>query len=164
MFRRRSVSGDQAHEIRFIARIPFSSISSGEPLSTNDLTAIEWVESSDGVVTERKSVGWEDEYSMRISGFDEIRSKSAMALEEKRKQLLDVRNRLDSRLKTFSDERNQLAKQREDLMNKDKEKDTKLAELQGTVEQQKDEIERLTPSDATEAKLGDSKDGKNGKK
>jgi len=164
LYRRRSMSGDQAHEIRFHARVPFSKLETGEQLTTNDLVGVEWVESSEGQIIERKSAGWEDEYSMRLSGFDEARSKAAMALEEKRKQLLDVRNRLDTRLKTFAEERQQMAKQREELLAKDKEKETRISELQGTVEQQRDEIERLKPAENSEAKLGDSKDGKNGKK
>ena len=164
IFRRRSVLGEQAHEIRFVAKVPYARIASGEQLSTKDLAGVEWIESSDGQIIERKSSGWEDEYSMRVSGFDEARSKSAMALEEKRKQLLDVRNRLDTRLKTFAEERAQMAKQREELLAKEKDKETRIADLQGTVEKQKDELERLKPSEETEAKLGDSKDGKNGKK
>lgn len=168
VYKRRSLLDDQAAEIRFRARIPYSRLVEsqleGRALNTNDLATVSWVESHDGAVAERISANWEDEYTMRLSGFDEAKSRSALALEEKRKQLLDVRNRLDTRIQTFAEERRQFAKQREDLLAKEQENKQELTKLQETVDEQKSELERLKPAEEPETKTGDQKDGKNGKK
>lgn len=159
-FKRRSLRDDQANEIRFSARIPYLRLASGQGLTTRDLAGVEWIESHEGQLTERKSIGWEDEYSARLSGFEEAKSKAALALEEKRKQLKDARDKLENRLHSFSEEREAFAKQREELMVKQKDDQTKIAELTTTVEEQKQEIEKNKPED----KQGDKNDGKGGAK
>jgi len=150
-FQRRSMRDEDAAEISVTARVPLSRLSSGEPLTTNDLSDVKWIENRDGQIAERRSANWEDEYTMRLSGFDEARSKEAIALEDKRKQLVGVREKLDTRIRSLAQERTQMTKQREDLMAKQKTDQEKIAELQKTVDEQKRQIEQNQAKDKAAA-------------
>jgi hypothetical protein len=69
------VNGD-ANEISVAGRIPYDRLISGYQLTTDDLNEVKFVESNMGELSNRFSSGWEDEYTLRMSGFNEARSKN----------------------------------------------------------------------------------------
>ncbi len=165
---RRSNNGDtdegatEGAEISAEARIPYDRLASGEELTTDDLLDVKFRESSQGELAERTSSGWEDEYSLRLSGFNEARSKIAMDLKDQQQKLEDGTTKLTDKIKTFGAERRQLAKDREDLVQKKveseakvKDMESKVEEQQETIKDQEEQIKDLKP----EEKPGDAQEG-----
>ena len=170
MTERSSQTGDQMSVTTVQARIPYDRLAAGDPLTTEDLLDVKFAESKDGEVLDRASSGWEDEYALRMSGFDEAKSKYAQEVDDKHKQLDEARGKLETQIKTFGNERVQVAKQREDLQKKSvaqdakaketqdqlKEKEAKIEEQTKTIEGQTEELKKL------EEKPGDKKDATHG--
>lgn len=144
---RRSTSEDQIQDLNIETRIPYDRLSSGDPLTTRDLLDVKFRESGNGDTSDRTSSGWEDEYSLRLSGFDEAKSKAAQELTDKKRQLDEAAAKLETRIKSFGDERNQLSKQREDLQKKSVDQDEKVKTLEDKVKEQETIIEDLKPQD-----------------
>ena len=167
MYRRSSVQAGQAAEILVTARLPVAALSRPEQVSTTDLAEIDWRQSAVGEVVERKSVNWEDEYSLRISGFDETKSKVASSLEEKREQLKVVRDKLENELKAFNGERKSMTTERSGLL-EDKAKDNaKIEDLSSENRDLKQKVVDLGPKDpesGNDAALVNEKDSKVDKK
>lgn len=113
---RTSEGDDDRSEISLQARIPYQNLISGKMLTTNDLTDVNMVENSDGEVIERRSSSWEDDYTMRMSGFSEAKSKVASRLDDQRQQLSKIRDQLRNRLISAGKERKQMANERNKLM------------------------------------------------
>lgn len=162
---RRSLGEDDAAEITAEARIPYERLASGDPLTTEDLLDVNYVESGEGELIERSSSGWEDEYSLRLSGFKEAKSRMAAELVDQKKQLDEAKEKLETRIKTFGDERRSVAKQRDDLNKKNVETDAKVKDMQDqlddkqeTIDDQAKQLEELKP----EEKPGDDKEGGEG--
>ena len=165
MMTRKTGDGDQAGEVSVQARIPYDRLSSGDELTTDDLLDVKLHENRDGDVADRSSSDWQDEYSLRLSGFREAKSKEALALAGEKQQLEDADKKLETRIKSFGDERKQLAKQRDDLAKKSADQDDKVQKLQDQVKEQQDKIQKqddqiksLTP----ENKPSDGKEAANG--
>ncbi len=144
--RRSSQRGSIGSEISVKARIPYEKLASGEPVTTDHLADVHWVETDNGQLVERYSSNWEDEYTLRLSGFTEAKSKLASELDDKRKQLLDVRKRVETQAKTMGDERRKLAKEREALLKRQSEDATRIQQLEKEKEQQADKIKALGPA------------------
>lgn len=142
MMTRRSVNGDQAEDITVTARLPYDRLMAGDQLTTDDLLDVKMVSSKDGNVAESRSSGWEDEYSLRMSGFREASSKVAKELDDKRRKLDEARENLQNRVKTFGKEREQVAKQRDELT-KDR---TNLEEQRKALETKVDEQQKALDS------------------
>ena len=158
MYRRRSVQEGQGAEILVTARLSAAALSRPEQVSTNDLADIDWRQSSMGEVVERKSVNWEDEYSLRISGFDETKSKLAAGLEEKREQLKIVRDKLENELKAFDGERKIMTTERAGLLDAKAKDNAKIEDLNTENAGLKQKVEDLSPKDPPkDADLVDSK-------
>jgi hypothetical protein len=162
---RRSQDEDQAAEITAEARIPYDKLASGDPLTTEDLLDVSYVESAEGELIERSSSGWEDEYSLRLSGFSEAKSKAAADLVDQKKQLEEAKEKLETKIKAFGEERKQVAKQREDFAKKNADADQKVKSMQtqiddqkSTIDDQQKKIEQLSPED----KPSDAKEGAGG--
>lgn len=158
---RRSNSGEEAKIVTAEARIPYDRLTAGDSLSTEDLQDVKFVQNGEEELIERSSSGWEDEYSLRLSGFDEAKSKMAMELADQKKQLEESKTKLETRIKTFGEERRQVAKQREDLIKKNNETDVKVKEMQDTIAEQKDTITSQQEEIASmkpEEKPGDNKE------
>jgi hypothetical protein len=158
---RESKNGEEVHAIQVNAVVPGELLRARKDITTNDLADVEWNESNEGILMQRQSVNWEDEYTLRLSGFDEAKSKGAQELDEKRKQLGDVRDQLENRIKSFSNERKQLSKDRDDLGKKAAELDSKekgyqnkIEEQQRTIEDQQRELEERRKA-AEQAQLTD---------
>jgi hypothetical protein len=145
MFHRRSIRGDQAADVLVRGRIPYSSLSDRENLSTNMMEDISFRESQDGDITERHSLNWEDEYTLRLSGFDEAKSKSALALEEKAKQLQEARGKVVTQIKSMGSERQTMAKERDGYLKKQKDDEQKIEEMEAKLKEQESELADLRP-------------------
>lgn len=112
---RGSESRTQSNLIRAKALIKSSSLNSIQPLTTDQLSDITWLQVQNGEANERESTSWEDEYTLRLSGFEEAKSKTAIELEKKRKDLMDLRDRLQKRISSLSRDRQQVANERANI-------------------------------------------------
>lgn len=171
--KRSSLAGDDKSEVIAQARIPYKKLVSGEPINTSDLFDVKFVDNSEKDYVERNSTGWEDEYTARLSGFSEAKSKLAMKLEDKRKRLVDVKDRLSNKLTSFNKEREKLAKERNDLMEEKKKVSEKVTNLNEqietkdkTISEQKEVItekdEQIKDLSRPEEKPSDNEDGASG--
>lgn len=163
MHRRRSLRDGQASEINVTARMPALALARVDNLSTVDLADIDWRESSNGEIAERKSANWEDEYTARLSGFEESRSKQAMAIEEKREQVKSARSNLEKEMKAFMSDRDKMTKERASLLETKAKDDEKIAELESRnqeLQRQVDESANKDDSGADDVKNNDSKSEK----
>lgn len=127
--RRSSRTGD-FHEVYAKARIPAEQMIPGAELSTSDLFDVAWMDFDGSQTTERHSTAWEDEYSLRLSGFEELRSKEALAVEEGRRQVQIEKDKVSEETRRMTDERARSAKQRDELQQKLREAEAKISELQ----------------------------------
>lgn len=161
MYHRKSLRGAQAADLSFKARIPQAALVDRENLSTTDLVGVAYRESIDGEIVERESANWEDEYTLRISGFDEAKSKSAVALEENRRQIKDARDKLATQIKAFGTEKQTVAKERAKLAEKEKADTAKITELETKVKEQEEKIASLTPKEEEKSEDAALTDDKN---
>lgn len=132
----------EANSQRATARIPYSKVQGEGEITTMDLADVNWTESVNGQVTERESHTWEDEYSMRWAGFDEARSKVAIDLEGKRKDLEKVKDRLKDKIVNVGQERNKLAAEKTKVDGLRREAEVKLNELSSKSIEQESQIEQ----------------------
>jgi hypothetical protein len=139
---RQSTTEADANTIAIQARIPYQRYISKERLTTDDLVDVEWLEHTNKEMIERRSSGWEDEYTVRLSGFEEAKSRSALALEDKRKALIDIRDQLKTRYKSLNQEREQMSKQRDDLLAKSQKEAAELEETKKKMAEQESELEK----------------------
>ena len=144
-YHRRSLREDQASDLLVNAVIPHNALVDRENIKTTDLQDVKVTESRDGEITERISGNWEDEYTLRMSGFDEAKSKSAVALDEKYKQLKEARERVIAQVKSLGQERTTMAKERSDLLETKAKDQDKIASLESKVKEQEEAIKDLTP-------------------
>jgi hypothetical protein len=132
----------EAHSQRATARIPYRKVQGEGEITTMDLADVHWQESVNGQITERESNTWEDEYSMRWAGFNEARSKIAIDLENKRKDLEKVKDRLRDKIVNVGRERNRLSAEKTKVDSLRKEAEDKLNELSAKNAQQESQIEQ----------------------
>jgi hypothetical protein len=111
-----SISNEEGHNIQVRARIPYAKVISGSPIKTSDLSQIHFMENLKQELVERNSSEWQDDYSLRISGFTEAGSKQARELQDKRRKLEKDRDTLRKQLITFGKEKQKLAKERDALL------------------------------------------------
>jgi hypothetical protein len=162
---RRSASEEEVNDLTVQARIPYDRVAAGDGLTTEDLFDVKLSQNQDDERIERVSSGWEDEYSLRLSGFSEAKSKVAMELDDRKKQLDETQTKLTDRIETFATERQQVAKQRDELSvqkqeteGKVKDLETQVKDQQETIEEQKKQLEEAKPED----KPSDGKEGSGG--
>ncbi|SME87834.1 flagellar basal body L-ring protein FlgH [Pseudobacteriovorax antillogorgiicola] len=146
---RTSKNETQSSTIRVKARIERATLMAKKDITTEDLLDVDWYQRKDGEVIERDSLSWQDEYTLRMSGFDEAKSKMAQQLETKREDLKKVRDRLRDRINSLGKERRQFAQSRQKLDQEKKklsdtiqEYDNKISEQNNTIEEQKSIIKR----------------------
>lgn len=131
---RQSTRKDEHREIYVRVRIPAEKMVPGADLSTADLVDIVWAEYDGTETTRRESTSWEDEYSLRLSGFEELRSKEAKAVVEQQNALAVEREKLAADKKKIADERTAAAQQRDQLMEKLRTAEATINELQKKVD------------------------------
>jgi hypothetical protein len=165
-YERQETNDEQSYALLINAILPHESAISSDPRTTLQLTEIDWVEVRDGRAQNRSSPGWDDEYSLRMSGFSELKSREALALEDKRRQLEQSRKLIENQLQQISKERTTVAQTRAEVA---KEKESTEEVVSGlkkeieskdkTIADQRDELENLKG----ESKPGAQKDAAGGK-
>lgn len=160
---RQSITQGQHSEISVQARIPYDRLIGGSNITTDDLTEITMTENANGETIDRRSANWEDEYTLRLSGFSESRSKEAAKIDQHREQLKKIRDDLKNRMTGFAKEREQLAVERSKLLEKSavsqsaidglnktiQEKDAQIKAQQDVLIAKDKEIEGLKPKTDT---------------
>jgi hypothetical protein len=136
-----SKNDDESNVVKIQARVPKSRLMSNEPILTTDLRDINWYQNRNQNVTERQSLGWQDEYTLRLSGFEEARSLQAKNLEQKRQDLIKLRDRLKQRIMNLSKERSQVARERSRLTSIKDQYDSKIQDLENQIQQKAGEID-----------------------
>lgn len=146
---RTSKNENHSSSVRVQARIERYSLMTKKEITTKDLLDVEWYQRKDGEVVERESLAWQDEYTLRLSGFDEARSKFAQQLENKRQDMSKVKDRLKTRINVLSKERQMFVKSRQKLDEEKrkvaqvlKENNEKMESQNTTIEEQKAIIKR----------------------
>lgn len=134
VYKRVSQSGSESNAFEINARIPREVAVNRGDVSTTDLSDVTFFESRDGALTTRESSEWEDEYTLRLSGFTEARSQAALDLEGKRQQLDEAKKKVETKLQTMGAERRQVAKERETLAKEKNELDQKMRQLNEELE------------------------------
>ena len=124
--------------------------------TTRDLSEVEIKEVNQGELTVRRSSGWEDEYTLIMSGFTEAKSRLAQDLDERQKLIDQSKVQLQTKVESFSKERQQVAKERERLSKEKAQLDKKMQDLSTEVDEQKKAIEALKPQ---EPKPGNEREG-----
>jgi hypothetical protein len=165
-YERQETSDEQSYALLVHAILPHESVISSDPRTTAQLTEIDWIEVRDGRSQNRSSPGWDDEYSLRMSGFSELKSREAIALEDKRKQLEQSRKLIEDQLQQISKERNNVAQTRAEVAKEKQSTDEVVSGLKKEIEtrdktiaDQRDELENLKG----ESKPGAQKDASGGK-
>ena len=140
-FKRSSANENNSKQAFVQARLPFDRVISKNNLTTRDLTEIKLLENYKDEIIEKNSTGWEDEYTLRLSGFDETKSKFATKLEEKRNDLRKIKNKLHDRLENLGKERRQMARERDKLIRNKSSLEESEKELKAEIEEQKGKLE-----------------------
>lgn len=156
VYTRSSETDFEVKAVEVSARIPYEKLVSLEGVTTKDLRDVKFRSSDSKESVERVSTTWEDEYTLRISGFTEAQSKEASELNLKRQQLLQLRQNMYDRLKTFSSERGTIAKERDKLLKERKDEKEEMEKLKTKIKELEDS---LTAKDQVikeqEAKMGE---------
>jgi hypothetical protein len=105
----------KVNHLFFRATVPSDKLKNSSSAAITDLVDVTFQEQDRTGYSERRSSGWEDEYTLRYSGFVEVPSKLARRLEGDRQSLLSMRKRLENRVHSFKNERDKIAKERSDL-------------------------------------------------
>lgn len=139
----------ESNQIRAKARISSEKIETNDLITTADLQDVEFFQFENSQTTERESIGWEDEYTLRFSGFNEAKSKAALELERKRKELMELRDRLQQRIGNVSKERSKVAADRMKINELKANTSTqinnlneKIKDLEKTINEQKEIIKK----------------------
>ncbi len=140
-YKRESTQDDYSNQLVLRGKISKSDLTPGVDPTTRNLHDITWDESKDGSLIDRRSRQWEDEYTLRLSQFDEAKSRSAITLENQKQQLKEIKSKLDTRLRTMSTERQKVAQQREELNRKAKENEEKVQKMHDDLEEKTKELE-----------------------
>ena len=139
--KRTSIRGGQGHEIVARARIPQKILGEGQTITTNDLHDVHWLESTKGELIERYSHSWEDEFTARISGFEEAKSKQAVDLDKKREKLQEAKSKVEQQLVSIGKERQTVAKERDEAKKMKVESAQKVETLESELKEKADKIE-----------------------
>ncbi len=137
--------------IKVSVKIPYDSLLPGVGPTTDNLGEIRWLESRQGEVVEQDSSSWEDEYSLRLSGFSEARSKIALDLDRKKGQLAETSNRLKNQIVSFAAQRKSVAEERAKFMEENSKRQAELDKLTKEVADKDAELSKLKQT--TEANL-----------
>jgi len=136
-----SVDG-RTKRVQFQAKIPARIVADSANFSTKDLRDVSFIEEGDESIR-RNSSSWNDEYSLRYSGFTETASQSARQLADDRKKLQEVKDRLDNKVKAFSSDRSRFSKERAKMLEDSQSREAKLAEADRLIEEKKAYISKL---------------------
>ena len=140
----KSVSNENGNKfIRFKAVVPKDKYKGAEQISTNEMEDIKWDEVTNGSLTQKTSMDWQDEYTMRLSGFSESMSREAMQLRRRKQGLNDVKKELSNRIANLSRNRATIAKEREKLQVTKAKLDEELKEVENIKAESKDKDKQI---------------------
>jgi hypothetical protein len=128
-YQRQSQNGENLNSLSVTARVPYDRMMAGSTLRASDLSDITFIQSNPDESIDRRSAGWEDEYTARLSGFEESKSRYALELEEKRKALAESRLQIQKQIESLISERKTMAKEREDILKERQKDQNRIAEL-----------------------------------
>ncbi|NRA67072.1 MAG: flagellar basal body L-ring protein FlgH [Pseudobacteriovorax sp.] len=138
----RTSSNDvESNAVRVYARIARKTLLDKPGITTKDLLDIDWYERKDQEVFERNSINWEDEYTLRLSGFDEAKSRFAKSLDEKEGDIQEISNKLRERINALGQERRKIAETRQDLEKQKQNAEKIVSDLRSQAEKDKETIE-----------------------
>lgn len=155
VYHRESKSDQEVKAMNITARVAYQNLVSLGGITSEDLFDVNFKQTirnrdDDGLLNkddglldkdedlaniERYSNNWELEYTLRVSGFSEAKSKAAMDLEDKRKALVRIRKGLIERLKSIQVEREKSRKQQNKITSEKNEIQNRLNELEKQVEE-----------------------------
>lgn len=145
-----SQSADDASTLTAKARVPYDAVAKNAKVTTSDLRDVEFFAMNSAENITRQSSGWEDDYTLRLSGFSEAKSRVVQELAAKREQLENVKKQMRTRLETMGSERrlvakerDRLAKQRADLEQKEQEMNQKVADMETQVKEKTAELDKI---------------------
>ncbi|MFK7873921.1 MAG: flagellar basal body L-ring protein FlgH [Oligoflexales bacterium] len=135
-----------------------------DEITTKHLNDVDFYENDGSQVLKSHSSDWQDEYTLRMSGFNESQSKYAAELESQRKDLDSVREKLRERLESFGKERRQIAKERDDLLGDKRKFAEQIQKLESELTQKKQSITDLKSQirELDEARPGEEQDAEDG--
>ncbi|MCB9228063.1 MAG: hypothetical protein H6618_00480 [Deltaproteobacteria bacterium] len=140
-WQRESIGSEDARTQEVQARLPYRNLNPSSELTTQDLTDIILTEHYKDETLQKKATGWQDEYTLRISGFDEAKSKIAADLESKRRDLMDMNQQIKNRLKSMGSERRQWTQERDSWIKKREEDRIAMEKIKKDQEAQNSLIE-----------------------
>lgn len=132
--KRTSEASGRLNFVFFRGVLPSGKIRKSEKALITDLVDVTFQEQGSGEFVERQSSGWEDEYTLRYSGFIEVPTKLSRKLEGDRKSLLSLRGRFENRLKSFKNEREKIARERSDIYDQNSKIREKMADNENRME------------------------------
>lgn len=160
-YRRMSESDGSENLIDVNVKIPAEVVASQRPITTSNLQDIDWQQLKDTKTIRKQSLAWEDEYSLRISGFTEAKSKEAIDLEKKRRDLMALRDTVRNRIiglgqqrRVLNDEKQKVEQMKNQMDQKVSNLESAIAEKDSTINEQKEIIRRqeeaLQSNDSTD--------------
>jgi hypothetical protein len=148
-YKRNSMNGDQGREIHTTARLPYAATLRKEPITTKDLVDVAWKDTLDDSLASRSSTHWQDEYSLRLSGFTEAQSQYAANLSARERKLQEARDRVRNEMVSFGVQRRQMAKEREEWVKKMNENNARMVEIEK-------ELAKLQPQEPAEGQVAEA--------
>ena len=137
---RSSSAQGETRELFFRATVPSDKIKNSRFAAISDLTNVIFQERGRGVDSLKKSSGWEDEYTLRYSGFVEVPSKLAQKIDADRQSLISMRKRLQNKVNSFKSERDKIARERSDMYSEKTEFKKKLETIDEEIKGYKTSI------------------------
>ncbi|MFW7377894.1 MAG: hypothetical protein ACOH5I_03680 [Oligoflexus sp.] len=138
---RSSKNQTESNAIKIQARLPRHILQSNKAILTSDLRDVSWYQNQKQQLTERQSLNWEDEYTLRLSGFEEAKSQEALQLESKRKELVQLRDRLRQRIISLGQEKQLVVKERDRVGQMKNEIEKKIGDLESEVRDRETKLE-----------------------
>ena len=136
-----------SNEMIVQARLPSKNLNEDKQVTTNDLVNVRMLESEENDIVERKSTSWDNDITLRMSGFNEVKSKLAGEIDQSRKRIEDIKSKFQEKLKLIGKERKSYAKDRlknqkemQELTKKIELQKTKIAEQNDLINQKNQEI------------------------
>lgn len=140
VFERESTADKESKKIHVQAEVPSRLLRFRRELKSSELGQIKFIESLPDEIVERASTHWEDEYTLRISGFTEATSKMAEELSSRRKDLLRLADQLRKRLENIGRQRRKNSQDQERLTKEAQKQKAKLAEMEEKLAKKDEEI------------------------
>lgn len=153
VMQRTSMNDQESNAVGIRARVPSAVLRQNRQISTNDLQDVDFMESIDGDIVKKHSNSWEDDFTLRLSGFQEARSRHAQILADKKKQIQQVKSQVETGVRNMTaqrvamaqerlklkNERARIAQEKQDMQNEIKDREAK-------IEERNDEINALKES------------------